>query len=113
MYQKRHIYLTSYITVFNNNIDNIVNNKIKIPRLDWYPAPTAKKFNIENFHIKKCNYGTKYYWMCKQVKKYLQYTNVNICPCDTALFFRCMYGDILDIIWGRYKNLRKKHTLQY
>lgn len=125
MYKKRHTYLTSYIRVFIDNVNDLASEKIKMPELEWYPAPTANLFDVEEYHVKKCTYGAKFYWMCKQlfiedvfltIKKYLTSNDTNICPCETALLFRCMYGKIsekdnvfsLDIIWGRYKNLRKQ-----
>lgn len=124
MYCKRSTYLTNYIKVFLHNKDVIVKNVVEMPKLRWYPAPTAKIFNVEAFHRERCN-NVLHYWLCKQLfmediftnmKKYVQFNNVNICSCDTALFLRCCYGYIaeddtrtsLDQIWGRYKNMKKR-----
>lgn len=124
MYCKRSTYLTNYIKVFLHNKDVIANNVVGMPELRWFPAPTAKKFNVETFHRKRCS-NVEYYWLCKQlfmedifttIKKFIQFNNVNVCPCDTALFLRCCYGYIedndtktsLDQILGRYKNMKKR-----
>lgn len=125
MYVKRHTYLTNYLNTFIKNKQDIINNVVKMPKLKWYAAPTAKIVGIEEFHSKKCN-SVKHYWICKQlftpdiftyVKQFIKFNTVTICSCDTAVLLRCLYGNIydgqeeesLDIIWGRYKNMNKKH----
>jgi hypothetical protein len=127
MYQKRSTYLTSYMKVFIDNKDNIVNNAGVMPVLQWYSLKTAKSFYLEGFHLKKCT-NVEHYWLCKQlfiediftcIKKFTPFHNVNICSCDAALLLRCCYGYIkegqeensLDQIWGRYKNMRKKYKI--
>lgn len=124
MYQKRSMYLTNYIQVFIDNKDVITNNVGQMPDLRWYAAPTAKSFDVEQFHRKKCT-NIEHFWLCKQlflddvficIKQFTPFHNVNICSCDTALLLRCCYGYIkegqeeksLDQIWARYKNMKKK-----
>lgn len=115
MYTKRSIYLTAYVSVFLNNKDNIKNNIVRMPLLRWFPAPTAKSYNVETFHLKKCGY-IEHYLLCKQLfityfiqdivmylKKFIVYHDVNCCSCNAALFFRCCYGHIYE---GREEECR-------
>lgn len=82
-YARRSNYLTNWMKTYIKN-ENAIRNDLKVmPALIWAHAPTAKIYNVGNYHHARHN--------CKINK-----SSVTTCQCEIARLLRSLYPGITD-----------------